>query len=87
MTAHATVEDREKCRAAGCDDYLAKPVTAGGLREMLARYLEPAESPARASGLLEGGLLEVAKVAELLEAFQDMGDGGVGCLQVGGVFS
>uniref|UniRef100_UPI0026220C2B response regulator n=1 Tax=Aminiphilus sp. TaxID=1872488 RepID=UPI0026220C2B len=39
MTANAMEDDRERCLAAGMDDYLAKPFTFAALRELLERTL------------------------------------------------
>jgi two-component system, cell cycle response regulator DivK len=39
VTAHATAQDRDDIRAAGCDAFLAKPVDEAALFDILQRYL------------------------------------------------
>lgn len=39
LTAHAMVGDEEKARAAGCDDYLLKPLDEDELLALVAKYL------------------------------------------------
>lgn len=39
LTANAYDSDREKAFDAGCNDYMAKPVMANKLREMIKRYI------------------------------------------------
>jgi two-component system, sensor histidine kinase and response regulator len=44
MTAHAMTGDRERCIAAGMDDYISKPIDAPSLFEALERAVPTRES-------------------------------------------
>lgn len=50
LTAHAMTGDREKCLAAGCDDYIAKPAAVFGLKTILTQYLSPRPTNAISAG-------------------------------------
>jgi len=39
LTAHAMKEDKDRCLAAGMDDYLSKPIKNNDLRRMIQKYL------------------------------------------------
>jgi len=48
MTAHALAGDRQKCLAAGMNDYLTKPIRMDVLEHMLEKWLAGAEQPGAA---------------------------------------
>jgi len=56
MTAHATVEERQRCLDAGMNDHVAKPIDPSALYATLGRYASrgavgsPKASPPKASG-------------------------------------
>ncbi|KAA3653926.1 MAG: PAS domain-containing sensor histidine kinase [Proteobacteria bacterium] len=46
MTANAFAEDRQRCEAAGMNDYLSKPFEPEQLYAVVRRWLDPAQRPA-----------------------------------------
>jgi CheY-like chemotaxis protein len=46
MTAHAMPGDRERCIAAGMDSYIAKPLKAAELIELLEKFAEATQQEA-----------------------------------------
>jgi signal transduction histidine kinase/CheY-like chemotaxis protein/HAMP domain-containing protein len=50
MTAHATVEERQRCLAGGMNDHIAKPINPTMLFDTLGHYYRPAAEPGMATG-------------------------------------
>jgi len=45
MTAHATIEERQRCLAAGMNDHVSKPIDPGHLFETVGRFYRPLTRP------------------------------------------
>jgi len=65
LTANAMQGDRERCLAAGMDDYLAKPFSGDEMFAVLARWLpmERRREPGPSSTLVPGELSELAGIS------------------------
>jgi PAS domain S-box-containing protein len=67
LTAHAMVGDREKCLAAGMNDYVAKPIEPRQLAEVLPKWLRPAQGePVRLAASDSRPSAEVFREKELV---------------------
>jgi signal transduction histidine kinase/DNA-binding response OmpR family regulator len=66
MTAHAMEGDRERCLAAGMDDYLGKPLELPAVHAALERWVaKPAAGPAAAAVTLAGAVVDAERVSRL----------------------
>lgn len=74
ITAYATPQDRERSLAAGCSEFVTKPIIPDQLIEVVARYVtidsEPSDAT-DASPTIESTLAGNAKFAPLLRAYLD----------------
>ncbi|HEX5217968.1 MAG TPA: response regulator [Verrucomicrobiae bacterium] len=54
MTAHATIEERQRCLAAGMNDHISKPIDPANLFETVGRFYKPLTRPAATLSPSEG---------------------------------
>ena len=45
MTAHATIEEKQRCLATGMNDHVSKPIDPAMLFETVGRFLRPSDAP------------------------------------------
>jgi two-component system sensor histidine kinase/response regulator len=84
MTAGAMVEDRDRCLAAGMNDYVSKPIDLHSVGELLLKWVpttlepdaEPPIDPHRLAALRElGSFDDVDLLAAVVELFRSQAPG------------
>jgi CheY-like chemotaxis protein len=74
MTAYVLDGERERCLAAGMDDYLSKPVSTARLGETLGRWMkmpEPSLDSDKVSGLKEMGKANPRFLSDITTLFRE----------------
>jgi two-component system, sensor histidine kinase and response regulator len=75
MTAHAMEGDRDRCLAAGMDDYVTKPVELSAIEAVVRRWVRPTEDRRGAEpGVEPPAILDFRRITELRAAL-GRGDG------------
>jgi PAS domain S-box-containing protein len=64
MTAHATIEERQRCLAADMNDHIAKPIDPGNLFETVGRYYKPASASAEVAQTSPSAVSQVSQPAD-----------------------